>query len=83
MELADFQKSILQGIPENLPAPRNYDHNVSHAPLRKDILDEEEKILAVKNALRYFDPRHHVALAPEFAEELKSYGRIYGNNKIT
>jgi len=77
MELADFQKSILQGISENLPAPRDYDSSISHAPLRKDILDEKEKMLAVKNALRYFDPKHHEVLAPEFAEELKSYGRIY------
>ncbi len=77
MELADFQKSILQGIPENLPGPRDYDSTVSHAPLRKDILNKEEKILAVKNALRYFDPVHHAVLAPEFTDELERYGRIY------
>lgn len=77
MELADFQKSILQGIPENLPGTRDYDSTVSHAPLRKDILNEEEKILAVKNALRYFDPIHHAVLAPEFTGELERYGRIY------
>ncbi|MCK4568721.1 MAG: urocanate hydratase [Bacteroidales bacterium] len=77
MELTDFQKDILQGIPEIMPGPHEYDHNVSHAPLRKEILNEEEKKLAVKNALRYFDPKHHTILIPEFTEELKRYGRIY------
>jgi len=77
MELADFQKNITQGIPEVLPEVRKYDQAVSHAPLRKEILNAAEKKLAVKNALRYFDPKHHEVLAPEFAEELKKYGRIY------
>jgi len=77
MELADFQKAILTGIPDELPAPRPYDPNVSHAPKRKDILTPEEKKLAVKNALRYFDKKHHAVLAPEFKKELDEYGRIY------
>jgi urocanate hydratase len=74
---SDFQKAILAGIPVELPKLQPYDTSVSHAPIRKDILSKEEKILAVKNALRYFDPKHHAVLAPEFAEELKRYGRIY------
>jgi urocanate hydratase len=74
---SDFQKAILTGIPGELPPIRPYDDSVSHAPVRKEILSEEEKILAVKNALRYFDPKHHAVLAPEFAGELKRYGRIY------
>jgi urocanate hydratase len=77
MELTDFQKSILNGIPDVLPGPQAYDERVSHAPIRKDILTKAEKQLAVKNALRYFDPKQHVVLAPEFAAELKKYGRIY------
>jgi urocanate hydratase len=77
MELADFQKSIMEGIPQELPAKRGYDDSVSHAPLRKEILNAEEKKLAVKNALRYFDQKQHTVLAPEFAEELEKYGRIY------
>lgn len=73
----DFQKEILAGIPSELPSIKEYDKTVNHAPKRKDILTKEEKKLALKNALRYFDPRHHAILAPEFAEELKRYGRIY------
>lgn len=65
------------GIPDVLPEPKAYDINVSHAPVRKDILTPEEKKLALRNALRYFDPKHHAILAPEFAEELKRHGRIY------
>jgi len=77
MKLSDFQKQILIGIPETLPPIKKYDSNINHAPIRKDILSVEEKKLALKNALRYFDPKHHAILAPEFAEELKKYGRIY------
>jgi urocanate hydratase len=72
-----FREQILQGIPEELPPLKPYDMNVSHAPRRKDILTAEEKKLAVRNALRYFDPRHHAVLAAEFYEELMKYGRIY------
>ncbi len=75
--LQEFQKDIIQGIPEVLPAPQSYDATINHAPIRKDILTIKEKKLAVKNALRYFDPSWHPILAPEFAEELKRYGRIY------
>ncbi len=75
--MATFQEQILQGIPEVLPAPKPYDVSVNHAPKRKDILTPDEKKLAVKNALRYFHPRHHEVLAPEFLDELKRFGRIY------
>lgn len=77
MELKLFRDTILEGIPNELPEPLPYDTNVSHAPRRKNILDYEEKILALKNALRYFDIRHHAVLAPEFLKELNDYGRIY------
>jgi len=72
-----FQLEVLEGIPEVLPVPNVYDPNVNHAPIRKDILSKEEKKLALRNALRYFKPEHHAVLAPEFADELKRYGRIY------
>ncbi len=76
-DLEAFRRQILEGIPEALPPAKPYAAEVSHAPRRKDILSREEKVLALRNALRYF-PRHlHEALAPEFAEELKRYGRIY------
>lgn len=73
-----FREQILQGIPADLPAEKPYDDNsVSHAPKRKDILTVEEKALAVRNALRYFHPKHHDVLAQEFYNELIKFGRIY------
>ena len=72
-----FQEEILAGIPAELPALQPYDPSINHAPRRKDILTPEQKALALKNALRYFPERHHAVLAPEFAEELRRYGRIY------
>ncbi|MGC9374555.1 MAG: urocanate hydratase [Bacteroidales bacterium] len=77
MNKEEFQKFVLQGIPDELPEPKPYDPEINHAPKRKDILSREEKKLAVKNALRYFDKKHHPVLAKEFAEELEKYGRIY------
>lgn len=77
MTKEEFQKAICEGIPSELPAPKPYDTEVNHAPRRKDILTKEEKRLALRNALRYFEPRHHATLAPEFLEELEKYGRIY------
>ena len=75
--MTDFQKDILAGIPAELPAPKPYDPTINHAPKRKDILSAEEKVLAIRNALRYFPKEHHEELAREFAQELKEYGRIY------
>ena len=73
-----FQEEILAGIPANtLPEAKPYDKEINHAPKRKDILTQEEKVLALKNALRYFPEALHAKLAPEFAAELKTYGRIY------
>jgi urocanate hydratase len=73
----DFKSEVLLGIPDELPAAKTYDPAINHAPKRKDILNKEEKKLAIRNALRYFDKKHHPVLAKEFAEELKEYGRIY------
>lgn len=72
-----FQEQICQGIPRELPDPKPYDGSVNHAPRRKDILSSDEKKLAIRNALRYFDARHHEVLAREFHDELVRYGRIY------
>ena len=72
-----FQEQILEGIPSVLPQPKPYEANINHAPKRKEILTDEEKKLAIKNALRYFEPKHHATLIPEFKEELEKYGRIY------
>jgi urocanate hydratase len=77
MSLNDFQNDILQGIPSVLPQPYVYEKNINHAPKRKEILSLEEKKLALRNALRYFDSSLHNELAPEFLEELNTFGRIY------
>lgn len=77
MSLLNFKDEILQGIPDTLPEAKPFDADVNHAPKRKDILNSDEKKLAIKNALRYFHPSHHKILAPEFLSELQTYGRIY------
>ncbi len=77
MTLEEFRISVAEGIPAHLPEPKPFDNSVPHAPARKDILSEQEKELALRNALRYFPAEHHATLAPEFAEELRRYGRIY------
>lgn len=73
----EFKAAIRAGIPDVLPEPREYDKDVNHAPKRKEILTEDEKKLALRNALRYFPKKFHKTLAPEFAAELRDYGRIY------
>ena len=79
MSLTDFQQSILEGIPDQLPNPKVYNPEVSHAPDRNltGILSTEERQLAIRNALRYFDPKFHNELIPEFVNELETHGRIY------
>ena len=72
-----FREEIQLGIPEVLPEMPAYDTEINHAPKRKDILTPEEKRLALRNALRYFPKHLHAQLTPEFAEELRKYGRIY------
>ncbi len=73
----EFQKLILQGIPDELPEPAVYEPEINHAPIRKQILTNDEKKLAIRNALRYFPAKFHKTLAPEFKNELETYGRIY------
>ncbi|MCG8573884.1 MAG: urocanate hydratase [Flavobacteriales bacterium] len=77
MTIEDIKADICAGIPSAIPAKKEYDPTINHAPKRKDILSKEEKELALRNALRYFPKEQHAELAPEFAEELKEYGRIY------
>ena len=77
MNIKDFQAAVLQGIPRELPPKKEYESTINHAPKRKQILNEKEKILALKNALRYFDSKFHEELIQEFKEELNTYGRIY------
>jgi urocanate hydratase len=72
-----FKAQIQQGIPDVLPSVKKYELDINHAPKRTSILSADEKKLALRNALRYFDERHHKTLLPEFADELEKYGRIY------
>ena len=73
----DFKTEILTGIPDKLPKRKEYDITVNHAPIRENILSTEERKLALKNALRYFDKKYHKKLIPEFNSELLKFGRIY------
>lgn len=75
--MTDFKAQVAEGIPEQLPPPSTLDMSVSHAPKRVDILNPNEKKLALRNALRYFKPDWHAELLPEFRDELERYGRIY------
>ncbi len=77
MSSEDFKKEIRQGIPTEIPSIPNLEDNINHAPKRKAILSKEEKVLALKNALRYFLPELHEKLIPEFKKELEKFGRIY------
>tara|TARA_B110000046_G_scaffold88676_2_gene96839 strand:+ start:81401 stop:83404 length:2004 start_codon:yes stop_codon:yes gene_type:complete len=72
-----FKAQILQGIPTELPETKTVNPKINHAPVRKQILTNPEKKLALRNALRYFDKKNHTTLAKEFAKELDDYGRIY------
>lgn len=77
MDINSFQEQIIEGIPQHIPARKQEVEGVNRAPKRKQILSEEERKLALKNALRYFPKSQHAELAPEFLEELNTYGRIY------
>ena len=74
---SDFKNSILEGIPNDIPELINFDNSINRAPLRKKILNSEEKKLALKNALRYFPKTMHEQLITDFLDELNKYGRIY------
>jgi urocanate hydratase len=77
MQSMTFKEAILEGIPSYLPEYAERNEAISHAPIRRQVLNNEEKKLALKNALRYFPVEFHNVLAKEFAEELNTYGRIY------
>ena len=77
MTLTDIQRDIQQGIPSSIPPKKTFDSSVNHAPKRKKILSDEERKLALRNALRYFPKEQHEELVQDFAEELDTYGRIY------
>ena len=73
----NFKQQVSEGIPNHIPEKRDYDSVVNHAPIREDVLNNNEKKLALKNALRYFDKKLHQQLVVEFKNELDKFGRIY------
>ena len=75
-EFSALRAHIAEGIPDALPDHPGIDESVDHAPQRRQILTSDEKVLALRNALRYFEQKHHAVLAPEFLEELSTFGRI-------
>jgi len=75
-EWSVLRNSLVQGIPDTLPEHPGFDESVDHAPARRQVLNDDEKILALKNALRYFDSEFHSKLGAEFLEELETFGRI-------
>ncbi|MFM7731853.1 MAG: urocanate hydratase, partial [Flavobacteriales bacterium] len=77
MNKEQFRSAIQQGIPDVLPIRPAYDSRMNHAPIRKRILNAEEEKIALRNALRYFQPSWHAELLQEFKQELNDYGRIY------
>jgi urocanate hydratase len=68
----------LETIIHRLPPPANFKPGIRRAPRRQAVLSRSDMALALKNALRYVPPKWHDRLAPEFLEELRSRGRIYG-----
>ena len=76
MTLEDFHKDIQSGIPSQIPAKKEFEPTINHAPKRKEILSEDEKKLALRNALRYVPKEQHAELIAEFLQELNDYCRI-------
>ena len=75
--MTNFKKAILKGIPSEIPSKKNINLELNHAPRRKDILNKEEKRLALRNALRYFPEHMHPTLAPEFAQASSVCTNLY------
>lgn len=63
---------------QELPPDPVFEPGIRRAPHRGLDLNQSEVVLALKNALRYIPSHLHSRLAPEFLQELKDHGRIYG-----
>ena len=61
-----------------LPPYPDFVEGIRRAPDRGYTLTPAQTITALKNALRYIPSEWHEQLAPEFMEELRTRGRIYG-----
>lgn len=65
-------------LPNQLPTYPKFEDGIRRAPNRGFSLSAAQTEIALKNALRYIPSDLHKVLAPEFLNELKLYGRIYG-----
>lgn len=65
-------------FPDGLPPKAEFEPGIRRAPNRGQVLNEKETVLALKNALRYIPEKYHKEIAPEFLEEYRTRGRIYG-----
>lgn len=74
MSVNPFQVCLDSTLP---PAPV-FEEGIRRAPDRGLNLNAQEIKQALKNALRYIPTELHDVVAPEFMEELKTMGRIYG-----
>ena len=61
-----------------LPEKTVFQEGIRRAPDRGFRLTQAQTEIALKNALRYIPKRFHEEVIPEFLEELKTRGRIYG-----
>ena len=74
----NLQEAKTIQLPPELPPQKEFLPGIRRAPSRGFNLTKEETITALKNALRYVPNELHEQLAPEFLQELKTMGRIYG-----
>ena len=65
----------LDVIPDKIP---EFQEHIRRAPKRESKLTNADIKLALKNALSYIPEEYHDKLAPEFLDELLTYGRLYG-----
>ncbi|HRV71175.1 MAG TPA: urocanate hydratase [Thermovirgaceae bacterium] len=72
------EKAMKIRLDPDLPEMPAFDPSIRRAPDRGYRLTADQTLVALKNALRYIPPEHHDTVAPEFLEELRTRGRIYG-----
>ncbi|MCK4296683.1 MAG: urocanate hydratase, partial [Candidatus Marinimicrobia bacterium] len=78
MNNLDISNSMIIKLPSELPPTKEFLKGIRRAPDRGLNLTKKEIITALKNALRYIPEELHETIAPEFLEELRTRGRIYG-----
>jgi len=74
----DIAQAMTIRLDGDIPEAPRCDENIRRAPDKGFRLSRSQTVVALKNALRYVPEAHHAVLAPEFLNELKTRGRIYG-----